>query len=444
VAVATALEYAAKEIHIKKPAQFSLMDDETRECPFPYLQSIRTHEPVYFMPEIQAWYVSRYEDVRFVKKHPELFSSNMFELGSRGGTVRDAAEEYKAAHGWKRVSTLQRTDPPVHTKYRRLINNAFTVKRVREMTGYIETTVNDLIDQFIDRGEADFVKEFAIPLPCTVIADQLGVPREMIWKLKAWSDAMLAPGSGFLDEAEAIASAKLVVEAQNFFAEVIEARRANPQDDIITVLANAEVVDENGGQQRPLDMFELQDLLDQLLTGGNETTTNALGSALMLLLKHPHMMDQLRGDPQLLRNFVEETLRFETPVLHLWRVATRDTEIAGVKIPKGASVAIGYASANRDESVFPNAERFDPARNKPGAHLAFGSGPHHCPGAALSRQEIYSTFTIALQRLEHIRPVSEDEQFLHVPNLFLRGLAALPIAFDVRQRDRYLPNASAF
>lgn len=429
---------------MKSPTEYSLLDDATRECPFPYFKSIRENEPVYFMPEMQAWYVSRYADVRYVKKHAELFSSDLYNLGTRGGGVRKVAEAYKADHGWKRVSTLQRTDPPNHTKYRKLINNAFTVKRVREMTGYIETAVNDLIDGFIDRGQIDFVRDYAVPLPCTVIADQLGVPREMIWQLKTWSDAMLAPGSGFVDEGQALASAKQVVDAQHFFAQVIEERRIDPQDDIISVLANAEIVDEEGGFARPLDMFELQDLLEQLLTGGNETTTNALGSAMMLLLQHPALLNELRDDPKGLRNFVEETLRYETPVLHLWRVATQDTKIAGVEIPKGASVALGYASANRDEALFVQGESFNPGRDRAGAHLAFGSGPHHCPGAALSRQEIYSTFTILLNRLENIRPRHADEKYLHVPNIFLRGLEKLELEFDVRNKAPYLPGASAF
>ena len=427
-----------------KANTFSLLDDGTRECPFDYFRWIRNNEPVFFMEEIGAWYVSRYDLVRYVKKHPELFSSDIFDAGSRQDPVRRAAERYRAEHGWKRVSTLQRTDPPVHTKYRRLINDAFTVRRVRAMTGYIETVVNNLIDGFIDRGEADFVADYAVPLPCTVIADQLGVPRDMIWTLKAWSDAMLAPGGGFLDEAAALDSARLVVEAQQFFAGVLEDRRQSPRDDIISVLANARVVDEPGGAERPLDMFELQDLLDQLLTGGNETTTNALGSALMLLLQRPELMDRLRDNPEGLRKLVEETLRFETPVLHLWRVTTRETDLGGVTLPKGASVALGYASANRDEAVFEDGERFDPERKNAGAHLAFGSGPHHCPGAALSRQELYSTFTILLRRLERIRPADPDESFRHVPNLFLRGLESLPICFEVRERDPYFPGASAY
>ncbi len=425
------------------PEEFSLLDDETRECPFPYFKAIRHDSPVYFMEEIQAWYVSRYEDIRYVKKHPELFSSDLHTLGSRGGEARNIAESYRTEHGWQRVSTLQRTDPPLHTSYRRLINHAFTVKRVRTMTNYIETAVNDLIDAFIDEGHTDFVWSYAVPLPCTVIADQLGVPRDMIWRLKEWSDAMLAPGGGFINADEALESAKLVVEAQQFFASVIADRREKPRDDIISDLANTQIKMPDG-TERPLDMYELQDLLDQLLTGGNETTTNAIGSALMLLLKQPELMDKLRDNPEGLRNFVEETLRYETPVLHLWRVATEDTEIGGVQIPKGASIALGYASANRDEAEFDDGEAFDPFREKAGKHLAFGSGPHHCPGAALSRQEIYSTFMILLNRLENIRPRDKQEKYLHVPNVFLRGLAHLEIEFDVRNRERYLPDASAY
>jgi cytochrome P450 len=221
-------------------------------------------------------------------------------------------------------------------------------------------------------------------------------------------------------------------------------RKHEPKDDIISDLAHAKLKDDLDGPERELDMFELQDLLDQLLTGGNETTTNAIGSGLMLLLQRPELMDRMRSDQKLIRNFIEESLRYETPVLHLWRVAVEDTELGGIAIPKGSSIAVGYASANRDEAVFDDSETFDIERKKAGAHLAFGSGPHHCPGAALARQEMYSAFTIFLHRLDNIRAVDRNEPFKHVPSSFLRGLSNLHLEFDVRQRDRYFPNASVY
>ena len=424
---------------------FNLLDEQTRECPFKYFETIRQLDrPVYFMPELKAYYVSRYEDVRFIKKHPELFSNDTIKFGARQSASRNIAESYRAEKGWKRVSTLQRTDPPVHTKYRNLINRAFTPKRVKTMTTYIETVVNDLIDNFIDEGRCDFMLDFSIPLPCIVIADQLGVPREMIWELKKWSDAMLAPGGGFTDEEEALECAKRVVEAQQFFAEVIAARKAKPQDDIISDLANAKIRDNADGPERFLDMYELMDMLDQLLTGGNETTTNAIGSGLMLLMQRPEILARLQDEPGLIRNFIEESLRFETPVLHLWRVAVEDTEWGGAEIPKGASIAVGYASANRDENVFDNSEIFDIDRKKAGAHLAFGSGPHHCPGAPLARQEMYSAFTILLNRLEYIHAEDPAEAYRHVPSSFLRGLANLNLTFKAGNRERYFPGASVY
>lgn len=427
-------------------SEFNLFDDATRECPFQYLRAVREEQPVYFMPELGAYYVSRYEDLRYVKKHPELFSNDTsLATRTRGrGDARNIAESYRAEHGWKRVQTLQRTDPPVHTSYRRLINHAFSVARIRKMTDYVETAVNDLIDTFIDDGQCDFMSAFAIPLPCTIIADQLGVPREKIWQLKEWSDAMLAPGGGFVDDAQALECGRLVVEAQQFFASVIEARRQAPQDDIISDLVHAEFADPDSGETRPLTMYELMDLLDQLLTGGNETTTSAIGSALMIVLQRPELFNQLRGQPELIRTFLEESLRFETPVLHLWRAAVVDTEINGVSVPKGSLVALGYASANRDADVFADGEDFDPQRSKVGAHLAFGSGPHHCPGAALARQEMYSAFNILLHRLDNIRCVNPEEPFLHVPSSFLRGLGELHINFDVRHRDRYMPDLCVY
>ena len=155
-------------------------------------------------------------------------------------------------------------------------------------------------------------------------------------------------------------------------------------------------------------------------------------------------MQAVQADSSLIRNFLEESLRMETPVLHLWRVATQDTEIAGVKIPAGSSVALGYASANRDEAVFPDAEQYDVCRHKAGAHLAFGSGPHHCPGAALARQEMYSAFTIVLKRLKNIRLANPQDRFEHEPSSFLRGLKHLHLTFDIQHRERYEPEASVY
>ena len=425
-------------------ADYNLLEDGTRECPYQYFSAMRRDAPVYFMPEIGAWYVSRYEDVRHVKKHPEIFSNDIFRHGGERGGTRNIAEDYRTKHGWQRVHTLQRTDPPRHTLYRRLINDAFSVKRVRTMTDYVESVVNDLVDRFIDKGECDFMWEFSIPLPCTVIADQLGVPRSEIWRLKKWSDAMLAPGGGFVDKQGAIECAKQVVEAQRFFAGVIEDRRRSPQDDIISDVAHAKVSDENHGGERTLTMYELLDLLDQLLTGGNETTTNAIGSGLMLLLQRPGTMERLPDSNKLLKNFIEETLRYESPVIHLWRVTTRETELGGVRLPKGSNIALGYASANRDESVFDDGETFDIERKRAGAHLAFGSGPHHCPGAALARQEMFSAFTILFNRLENIRLKDPSDSFEHVPHTFLRGLKHLNIVFDVRNRQPHRPGASVY
>ena len=429
-----------------KELNYNLLEDETRECPFKYFKSIRDLEnPVYFMPELQAFYVSKYQDIRYVKKHPEIFSNDIYKLGydSRGNS-KNIVEEYRTSNGWARVSTLQRTDPPVHTKYRNLIKEAFSVRRIRLMTKYIETMVNDLLDNIIDQGSCDFMWDFAVPLPCTVIADQLGVPREKIWDLKRWSDAMLAPGGGFTNDQQALECAKQVVEAQNFFARVIDQRRQSPQDDIITSLALAKIKDSPDDEERPLTMFELQDLLDQLLTGGNETTTNAIGSGMMMLLQNPQLIIKLQENPNLIKNFIEESLRFETPVLHLWRLTLEDTELNGTKIPKGSRIALGYASGNRDESIFDDPEFFDIERKKAGAHLAFGSGPHHCPGAALARQEMYSAFTIFLRRVENIRATNPKETFEHVPSSFLRGLKNLEISFDSTGKGRYFPDASVY
>lgn len=409
-------------------SSFSLFDKATLECPFSFFAAMRAQSPVHWVPEIKAYYVSRYEDIRYVKKNPQLFTNEIFR-GVTQFAARNIAEEYRAKHGWARVSTLQRTDPPVHTHYRKLIDKTFTASRVKKMVPYIESVVHELIDAFADKGSCDFMRDFASMLPTTVIADQLGVPRDKVRRMKEWADAMLAPGGHFTDEAETIRCAKLVVEAQHYFAEVMDQRRKEPKDDMISDLVHVRFDD-----GRALDMNELQDLLDQLLTGGSETTTNALGSALMLLLKNPDATARLRADRSLIPNFIEEVLRYETPVLHLFRVATEDTELGGTKIPKGSLLALGYASANRDEDVFDDGERFDVCRKKAGAHLAFGSGPHFCPGAMLARQEMLSAFNILFDRLDDIRLIDANDPFEHVPHSFLRGLRTLNITFRSRRR----------
>lgn len=418
----SAVEHAEQSASLEN---FNPLDRTTQACPYPFYETMRSECPVFQAPQTGMFYVTKYEDIRFIKRNPELFSSNMtFEDRAANYDAQLEHQEILKKYGWGHVQVLQRTDPPSHNRWRQLIDRTFTASRVREMKPYVDRMVNDLIDNWVDAGECEFVNDFCIPLPCKVIADQLGLPSDQFWKLKEWSDAFLAPGGLMIGGDEIIECAWKEVEAQHFFYDVFEDRRKNPTGDIMSALVNTRIEGEE-----PLSMHELQNLMHQLVTGGNETTTSAIAHGLWNLLKNPDEMAKLRADKSLVRNFVEETLRFETPVLGLFRQATQDVELSDTSIPKGAIIFMAYGAANRDEEKFDDGERFDVSRKNAGAQIAFGMGAHFCPGAMLARQELHSTFEILLDRCEDIELARPLDEFTHDPSIFLHQLTELPIKF---------------
>ncbi|MEN3953552.1 cytochrome P450 [Iodidimonas sp. SYSU 1G8] len=410
---------------------YSLMDPAVRECPYPFYAAMRRDCPVYRMPETGFYVISRYRDLQTVLKDTVTFSNNSAAARDRSlGRINPTIDEMYRTRGWVTVPTLQRTDPPLHGRYRRPIDRTFTASRVREMTPYIDGIVADLVDKLLDEGRAgatvDFVTSFAVPLPCLVIADQFGLPREDVGKLKLWSDALMDSFGMLMTPEREQEVARLILEAQTYFAAAFEERRTRPRGDMLSDL----VAVPEGAE--PLSMNELLDMMMQLLTGGNDTTTGAIAEGLLLLLRHPEQQDALRRDPSLVRNFVEEVLRVESPVQGLLRVATRTVELGGTVIPEGAVVIARYASANRDEEKFLDGERFDVMRTNSGAHLAFGAGAHFCPGAMLGRQEMTSAFTQLLERLYDIQLAVADDTLEHHPSLLHRRLKSLPVRFRPR------------
>jgi cytochrome P450 len=329
-----------------------------------------------------------------------------------------------AERGWRRTPTLQRTNPPVHTRYRKLINRVFTPARVRDLTSDMEEIVHALIDRFIDAGTCEFVTQFALPMPGTLIAEQLGLERSQYETFRRWADAMLALANRKMTVEEAIAEAEIELEAQHFLADEFERRRAEPRDDLISLLVHA-----HGDDEKPLTMDELQDLMHQLITGGFETTTSALAKGMWLLVTHPDQMSVLRADPGLMKNFIEEVLRFESPVQGLWRQASCPTMLGGVEIPAEASVMVRYGAANRDPRAFEEPDQFDITRVGAKNHLAFGFGPHFCVGAALARQEMLTSFAILLERLHHIELAEPLPKPVHLSSFILRSMKRLPLRF---------------
>ena len=253
----------------------------------------------------------------------------------------------------------------------------FTTARVRAMTPYIERTANRMIDDFEARGECEFVQAFAHPLPMMVIAEQIGVSTSDLETFKNWSDAIVELFSMMIDEERAVECARLVVEMQHFFKGQIDQRRANPRDDMLTVLAHGKL---ESGDDIPMDELLTIVTID-LLASGNETTTAGISSGMLKLIEQPEILQALQDDPKLIPNFVEEVMRLESPAQGMFREVTRDTSVGGVDLRKGDVLSLRFGSANRDEAVFHDADTMDLHRKKAGNHLAFGTGRHVCVGA---------------------------------------------------------------
>jgi cytochrome P450 len=307
------------------------------------------------------------------------------------------------------------------------VDRVFTPARIKVLAPQVEALAHELVDKFIDKGECDLIRDFALPLPGIILGDQLGLDKNEFARFQAWALAFLSTGNKVMDDEELLATAEIELDAQRYLADILEDRRRNPTNDLISDLVHAA----KEGEQ-PFNMHELQNLMHQLITGGYETTTSAITHGIWLLMRNPEQLAKVRANPELLKNFVEETLRVESPVQGLMRQVTQDAELSGTRIPAGSTVLLRYGAANRDPEQFPCPEKFDVERSNARRHLAFGSGIHHCIGAPLARQEILTGVSVLLERLDNFelaRPLPDPP---YVYSLNFRPLKAFPFKFTRR------------
>jgi len=401
------------------------LNPEVLARPHQFNERLRQEAPVYKCPHTGMIFVSDYATITRIAKDHATFS-NKFGLARPAGDADPKLLEIQQK-GYPPVDTMLTQDPPLHRRYRGLVNQAFTARRVATLEPYIERISHEFIDRFIDAGECDFVEEFSKRVPMTVIADQLGVPLSDYDLFKTWSEAFVAQLSQMASPEEEIHSAELILDFQNYFADKLEERRADQRDDIISDIVHAKFEGE-----RPLDMPEMLSILQQLLVAGNETTTNSIAEGMLLLIQNPAQHTKLKEDPSLLPNLVEEVLRLSTPTANMWRVVTQDTKIGGVAAAAGSMVQIRFSSANRDEKVFPDPHSFDVTRDNAKSNIAFGYGVHMCIGASLARKELSVAFKVILQRLDNLQLACAEEDLFYAPNVLLRGLSRLPIRFTAR------------
>jgi cytochrome P450 len=395
---------------------FNPLDPAVVESPYEFHRALREQAPVHVIPGVMVL-VSTYAGVLEVLSDPARFSS---KTGPAVGPMAAPAILAEMAKGYPTVDTLLSADPPDHIRYRQLVSRAFAARRVAGMEAYIRRVAEELVDGLFGGGPVELVSRYCVPLPLSVIADQLGVPRADMPLFKKWSDDSVAPLGGMISPERAVECARSIVEFQHYMAARIEERRAEPRADILTDLVQARL-----DGHSPLNVPEMLSILQQFLVAGNETTANLIASATLLLARHPEQLARLRADPGLIPNMVEEALRLESPVQTLFRVATQDTKVQGVPVAKGARIAVMYASANRDPAVFPDPDRFDVGRENARAQLAFGKGEHFCIGAALARKEAVVAFETLLARTRDLRLAPDRNDFLHVPSFILRGLREL-------------------
>lgn len=409
-------------------AEINAFDPAILNDPYPYFERLRAEAPVFRDPKTGIVFVSTYDLIMEVNRQPGLFSNNFGPVLRSGAAPPDPEELEIMSKGWFVPDTMLTADPPAHTRYRKLSGKAFTFKRVEEMADYVAKVANDLIDTFIDDGACEFKSAFANHLPMTVIADSLGVPRADMDKFHRWSDAFIVQLGGISDRETRLEAARRIVEFQHYFVDRIEEKRRHPTSDVISDLVHADLAEE--GDARKMDHAELLSILQQLLVAGNETTAHSLTAGMFYLISNPDQLEAVKNDASLIENLVEETLRFLTPSNNMWRVATRDTELAGVPIQRNDLILVRYGSANRDAAQFSDPDRFDVTRENARSHLAFGAGIHTCIGASLARKEMQTTFPILLDRLKNPRFQMGMNSFRYSPNILLRGVQELHIAFD--------------
>jgi cytochrome P450 len=409
--VATDLE----SVHFPSP--------RTIECPYPLYDRLRADAPVFKVPRHDIYLLTRYADVVWASKHPELFSSHRGAIGAG-----DPELEAIAAEGYPQVATMTQSDPPEHGRFRSILGSVFTPRRVAGLEPRIREITHELIDDFADRGEVEFAWEFANPIPMIIMADFLAVPLDRLRDFKRWAeDITQAKGFefGLIDRGRAEQCQRSLVEFQHYFAEQLDRRRRDPGPDMISDLVRVQVAGE-----RPLTLEEQLDLLRLLVIAGNETTAHLIINVMYLMLQSPHDPRELVTSPAALSGVIEEALRFESPSQWNQRMATRDVQLHGVTIPAGARVLLSWGAANRDETVFADASVCDFARPGNKQHVAFGHGIHYCLGAPLARLEARVAFECLYERLDGFALAAGRNDFSHIPNPSLRSLNELHLTFQ--------------
>jgi cytochrome P450 len=379
--------------------------------PYPTYERLRDKDPVHWSPLMDSWVFSRYKHVDGILRDHKRFSNDT----SKRGNPSHIDESFDLAN---QPSMLFR-DPPDHTRLRALVSRAFTPAVVEGLAGHIRAIADDLLDQLDDPSAFDLMEAIAAPLPVIVIAELLGVPTEDRPQFQIWSRHRARGLEPNITDKERRLVTEAGKELDAYFLGIIDQRRREPQDDLISGLVAAEEAGDKLSQAELLAMLRL------LLVAGNETTTKLIGNGMLALLRNPEQLEVLRQSPDLMPSAIEELLRYDAPVQLDVRVALEDVEFDGRHVKKGQGIMVLLGSANRDPEVFSEPDRLDLTRQEAN-HISFGRGIHHCLGASLARLEGRLTFEAIMERFADIRMQTDRPVFRD--NIILRGLEVLPIS----------------
>jgi cytochrome P450 len=416
-------------------AEGTLKDYDIQAHPHDYYRAMRKGDPVHFDEKLGSWLVSRHEDILAVQADPITFSVNMGYHTQQARGMREEFQEILQRDGGGYFPDAIMSDPPYHTRIRKLMENAFTAHRVKELEPRIRDTVVDLLESVADKGSADAVKEIAVPLTIRVIVEQLGLDHGMEAKISRWSQAVVAQISSMQSRETMLENARQICDLQNYLIGKMREREANPSEDMISDIVHAKLKMPDGSEEI-LTFEEAVSLVRALLIAGNDTTATAIGNLFLLLATRPEvarLLQECVDDDRKLTRFVEELLRVEPPVRALSRMTSCEATLGGTKIPAHAHMLLVYGSANDQEDVFPEPRKFDMDRPNLGRHVSFGGGVHRCVGLALARMEVKVMAREIAKRMDNIKLAIAVEDIRYVPTVATRTIEHLPITFTRRR-----------
>jgi cytochrome P450 len=403
-------------------ARFDPFHDPYLADPYPFFAEARAATPVFYSPDLDYWVVTRHHDIRHIFQTPRLFSA--VNTLAPLQPVCLAAGRHLAEGGFRPIPTLTNTDPPGHSRLRRLTNVAFTPRRVAGMEPFVRELTGRFVEGRLSSGRADLIRDLAWDLPALVIFRVLGVPDEDVPRVKAGAESRLLLMWGRPSEDEQVRLARGMAAFWRYAEALVASRAERPRDDFTSDLLLA-----RDGDLPALNHHEVTQVVYELLFAGHETTTGLLSNALRQLLTHRPAWEQICRDASLIPNAVEEVLRFDSPVIAWRRKTTQAVEIGGVPVPAGANLLLLLGSANRDPAVFEDPEHFDIHRPNAREHLSLGQGAHYCLGAPLARLEARVVLEELSARLPSLRLVPGQTPRFR-PNTTFRGPLALRVEWD--------------